>query len=224
MKQKLIKLAFFVAIICAPTIKSNAQIFDAIQQAIIAAIKAADIVVQKAQNATIDLQNAQKEVENQLSQLSLGQIGDWDQKFKDIYSDYFTELWKVKSAISYFQEITAIISQQSQLVTEYKQAYTIVQQDKHFSPAEVTYIYTVYSGIINESVKSLDQIILVLTSFSLQMSDAARLKLIKQSSNDIERQTGDLRNFNNQVAQISLQRSKNQQDINTVRSLYGLPN
>lgn len=224
MKRRLSILGIFLLAIFAPTKKTNAQIIDAIQQAIIAAIEAADIAVQQAQNATIDLQNAQKEVENELSQLNLGQIGDWEQKFKDIYSNYFTELWQVKNAISTFQEITAIIAQQSQLVTEYKQAYSIVQQDKHFSASEISYIYNVYSGIINESVKSLDQIIMVLTSFSLQMSDAARLKLIKQSSNDIERQTSDLRNFNNQIAQVSLQRSKDQQDLNTVKSLYGLPN
>ena len=206
----------------APTIKSQAQLFDAIQQALIAAIEAADIVVQKAQNATIGLQNAQKVIENDLSKLNLGQIGDWDQKFKDIYSEYFNELKEVKTAISYFQEVTGIIAQQSQLVSEYKQAYRLVQTDKHFSASELNYIYGVYSGIISESVKSLDQIILVLTNFSLQMSDEARLKIIRQASNDIERDTGDLRNFNNQTAQISLQRSKDQQEISAVMSLYGI--
>jgi flagellin-specific chaperone FliS len=206
----------------APTSRSQAQIFDLIQQAIIAAITAADIVVQKAQSATLDLQNAQKVVENDLSKLNLGQIGDWEQQFKDIYSEYFNELKEVKTAISYFQEVTGIIAQQSQLVSEYKQAYSLVQTDKHFSASELSYIYSVYTGIIGESVKSLDQIILVLTNFSLQMSDEARLKIIKQASADIERDTGDLRNFNNQTAQISLQRSQSQQEINTVMSLYGI--
>ncbi|HVU97749.1 MAG TPA: hypothetical protein VHE34_21140 [Puia sp.] len=201
-----------------PSMRSQAQILEIIT----AAIKAADIAVQKVQNVTIGLQNAQKELENELSKLQLGQIGDWESKFKDIYSEYFTELWKVKTAISYFQEVTAIIAQQSQLVAEYKQAYSLIRQDKHFTPAELAYIYSVYSGIIDQSVKSLDEIVTVLTPFSLQMSDAARLQLIKQASTEIERQTTDLRNFNNQAVQISLQRSKDEQDINSVKSLYGL--
>jgi len=202
--------------------KGQAQIIDLIQQAIIAAIKAADVAVQKAQNATIDLQNVQKDVENELSKLNLSQIGDWAQKTKDIYSEYFDELNKVKTAISYFQEVTGIISQQSQLVSEYKTAFALIQQDKHFTAAELTYIYNVYTGIIGQSLKSLDQIVLVLTNFSLQMTDAARLKIIKQASIDIERDTGDLRQFNNQTAQISLQRSKDAQEISTVMSLYGI--
>jgi len=209
--------------VLAPTVRSQAQIIDAIQQALIAAIKAADLAVQQAQNATVDLQNAQKELENQLSQLNLGEIGDWEQKIKDIYSDYFTELWKVKTVITDFKEITGIIAQQKDLLAEYQQAYSRIQQDKHFSPSEVAYAYNVYSGIISESVKSVDQIVNILTSFSFQMTDEARLRLINNASTDIQRQTQDLRAFNNQTAQISLQRARDQQDINTIQQLYGLP-
>jgi hypothetical protein len=210
-------------LILAPTRHSQAQIIDAVQQALIAAIKAADLVVQQAQNATIDLQNAQKELENQLSQLDLGEIGNWEEKIKDIYSDYFTELWKVKTVLADFKQITGIIAQQKDLVDEYKQAYTRIQQDNHFSPSEVTYAYNVYSGIISESVKSVSQIVNILTDFSFQMSDESRMRLIHNASLDIQRQSEDLRDFNNQTAQISLQRAKDAQDINTIKQLYGIP-
>jgi hypothetical protein len=217
--KKSIRIALIILLAAAaPTMRSQAQFTDIIT----AIIKAADIAVQKVQNATLGLQNAQRELENQLSELQLGQIGDWEQKIKDIYSEYFTELWKVKAAITYFKEVTGIIAQQSQLVTEYKEAYSLIRQDKHFTPTELTYIVSVYSGIIDQSTKSLDQIITVLTSFSLQMSDASRLQIIQQASKDIARQTSDLRSFNNQAIQISLQRSKDEQDLNTVKTLYGL--
>jgi hypothetical protein len=224
MKRILVLVLFTVCFSAAPTMRSQAQLIDLIQQALIAAIKAADIAVQQVQNYTLDLQNAQKAIENDLSQLNLGEIGDWEKQTKDIYSEYFDELKKVKTAITYFHEITGIIAQQSQLVSEYKQAFALIKKDNHFSASEVTYMGNVYSGIIAESVKSLDQIILVLTNLSLQMTDAARLKIIKQASTDIERDTGDLRNFNNQNAQISLQRSKSLQEINAVKSLYGITN
>lgn len=217
--KKIFRVLFVAFIVTlTPTLKSQAQILEIIT----AAIKAADIAVQRVQNVTIGLQNAQRELENELSKLQLGQIGDWEQKIKDIYSEYFTELWKVKAAITYFKEITGIIAQQSELVTEYKQAYNLIRQDNHFSASELNYISSVYSGIIDQSAKSLDQIVTVLTSFSLQMSDASRLQIIKQASQDIAHQTSDLRNFNNQTIQISLQRSKTEQDLNTVKSLYGL--
>lgn len=224
--KKYIRFALPLLIILfsiAPTTGTQAQLLDAIQEAIRQALMAADVAVQKVQNATLELQNAQKQIENDLSQTSLGDIGDWEKKQKDLYGDYFNELWQVKTIISYFKQITGIIAQQKQLVTEYKDAYARVQQDMHFTAAELTYMYSVYSGIIAQSVKSVDQILMILTSFSLQMSDAARMKIIAKASTDIEKQTSDLRNFNNQTQLISLQRAKDQKDLNTVRSLYGLP-
>jgi ATP-dependent 26S proteasome regulatory subunit len=202
----------------APTSRSQAQILEIIK----AAIKAADLAVQRAQNATIDLQNVQKQIENELSKLKLQEIADWVQKQKDLYQDYFNELWKVKTVIAYYKRVTEIIDKQKQLVSEYKQAYALVQKDKHFTPSEIKYMYSVYSGIIGESVKSLDQILGIIESFTVQMSDAERLKLINQSADDIETQIGDLHQFNNQAIQLSLQRAKDQEDVNAVRQLYGV--
>ena len=218
MKQPKYIIAPLIILLSLSSAKASAQFTDILREIIVAA----DVAVQKVQNATIGLQNAQKELENQLSKLKQGEIGDWEEKIKDIYDNYFQELWKVKTAISYFKAVTGIISQQGNLVNEYKQAYALIRQDKHFSPEELAYIYKVYSGIIAESVKSLDEIVTLLTSFSLQMTDAARLKIIQHASSDIQQQTTDLRNFNNQAIQISLQRAKNESDLNAVRNLYGL--
>src|ERR1700744_3231545 len=55
-------------------------------------IRAIDLEVQKAQNQTIWLQNAQKALENQLSQLKLSEISDWSQKQKNLFSQYYAEL------------------------------------------------------------------------------------------------------------------------------------
>lgn len=220
MKRYIITACCCVTLLLAPRLQASAQFTDILREIIVAA----DVAVQKVQNATIGLQNVQKEIENELSQLKLGEIGDWEQKIKDLYSEYFQELWQVKDAITYFQEITTIIAQQQRLVSEYKQAYQLIQQDKNFSPVELTYMAKVYGGIINESVKSLDEIVTLLTSFSVQMSDAARLRIIRQASADIERDTDDLRNFNNEAIQTSLRRAKSQADLNTVRQLYGISN
>jgi predicted transcriptional regulator YheO len=221
-------LRFFLPFLFAATFTvapstGHAQIIDIIQQAIIAAIEAADVAVQKAQNAVIDLQNAEKTIENDLSQTQLGQIANWTGQQKDLYANYFTELWKVKTIITDFQKITAIIAGQAQLVAEYKTAYAQVRQDKHFSPSEVTYIYNVLTGIVNQSIQNIDQITQLLESFTFQMSDADRMRLIQHASSNIQGQIGNLRAFNNQNAALSLQRSTDLNDLNAVKQLYGLP-
>ena len=102
MKQFIYTLLVTGLFLTAPVFRSQAQITEIITQIIVAA----DVAVQKVQNATINLQNIQKELENELSQLKLGEIGDWEQKIKDLYSDYYQELWQVKTAISYFKALT----------------------------------------------------------------------------------------------------------------------
>src|SRR6187402_2453634 len=92
-------------------------------------IKAIDLRIQRLQNKTIWLQNAQKQVENVLSKLKLDEISDWTQKQKDLYKGYYEELAKVKSIITYYQRIREITKKQTQLVQEYERAWNLFKQD-----------------------------------------------------------------------------------------------
>lgn len=80
----------------------------------------------------------------------------------------------------------------------------------------------VYTGILKESVKNMDQILLVVNSFKTQMSDAKRLEIINDAADKIDINYNDLKQFNNQSIVMSLQRSKNQEEIAVVQHLYGL--
>jgi len=205
--------------------KSQAQIpiLDIIKAAIKKVIVAVDLEIQRLQTNTIWLQNAQKVIENTMSQLKLTDITGWVQKQKDLYANYYAELWKIKSAIAYYERVKQIIAEQVALVNSYKQAFALFKQDKHFTVEETDYMYTVYSGILDQSVKNLDQIYLVINAFATQMSDAERLKIIDGAANRIDQNYSDLKEFNNNNIKLSLQRSKDENDLNTVKQLYGLP-
>jgi methyl-accepting chemotaxis protein len=228
--MKMAKKVILVSCLCIafsilPGSKSFGQaaaIIEAVKAATKKVIRAIDLQIQRLQNGVIDLQNIQKGIENKLSKLKLDEISEWTKKQKEIYQQYFDELWRVKSAIAYYKRITEIISQQKQLITEYKQAYTLFQQDRHFTPDEISYMYSVYTGIINESLKNLDQLILIVQSFAVQMSDADRLELINRSANEIENQISDLRSFTNSNIQLSLRRARDLNDLSVIKQLYGL--
>jgi hypothetical protein len=209
---------------CLPSERVQAQtvIIDAIKEATKKVIRAIDLQIQRFQNRTIDLQNIQKQIENTLSKLKLQEIADWTDKQKQLYQQYFDELWRVKSMIAYYKRITEIIEKEKQLVGEYKRAFTLVKNDKHFSPSEVDYIYSVYSGILARSVESLDQILMLLASFTVQMSDADRLELLSKAATEIETYASDLRRFTDQNARLSLQRARNLEEINSIKQLYGI--
>ena len=186
-------------------------------------IKAIDLRIQKLQNKTIWLQNAQKKIENILSKLKLDEISEWTQKQKDLYKEYYEELAKVKSIITYYQRIKEISEKQVRLVDEYERAWNLFQKDAHFNANELDYMQSVYSGILNESLKNIDQIFLVLDSFTTQMSDAKRLEIINAAADQIDANYDDLILFNRQNILLSLQRAKTQHDVNSLKKFYGIP-
>ena len=224
MKKISIIIGIVLSISIAPVQHTNAQIpiLEIIKAAVKKVIKVVDLKVQRLQNKTIWLQNAQKTLENKMSKLKLTEISDWSKKQKGLYAKYFDELWKVKNAISSYQAIRDIIKKQVQLVQEYSKAFNLSKQDKNFTTDELTYMQKVYTGILDESIKNIDQIQLVINAFATQMTDAKRLEIIHAAGNNIEQNITDLRQFNQQNIIISLQRSKEKNDIDVVKKLYGI--
>jgi len=209
-----------------PASQSNATpavILEIIKAAVIKVIKAVDLKIQRLQNKTIWLQNAQKTLENTLSKLKLDEISDWTERQKTLYKDYFEELAKVKSIISYYQRIREISQKQLRLVEEYQRAWNLFKQDKYFTAEELGYMAKVYSGIMDESAKNIDQISLVIKSFTTTMSDAKRLEIINAAADDVDANYYDLTRFNKQNMMLSLQRAKENIDVDVVKKLYGLP-
>jgi len=200
---------------------AQAQI-EIIDEAIKAAIMAVDIGIQKIQTETIVLQDAQKQLENIMQQTQLTAITDWVQQQKDLYAAYYAELWQVKTAISTYSKVSALIEKQARLVSEYKQVYVRVQQDPHFSAAEVSHILRVYQGILKESVDNVNQLALVIKALVTQMEDGGRLRIIDAASDRIDRNYSDLQRFTQENTLLSLQRAKDQQDGDMIRRLYGL--
>jgi hypothetical protein len=202
--------------------QAQIPILDIIKAAVKKVIVATDLKIQRLQNKTIWLQNAQKTLENKMSKLKLTAISDWAKKQKELYATYFEELWKVKNAIGSYQAVRDIIKKQIQLVQEYSKAFNLSKKDKNFTADELSYMQKVYTGILDESIKNIDQIQLVISSFATQMTDAKRLDIIHTAGNNIEQNIADLRQFNQQNIIISFQRSKEKNDIDVVKKLYGI--
>ena len=215
-------IILFANLVSIQQAQAQIPILEIIKAAVKKVIKAVDLKIQRLQNKTIWLQNAQKILENKMSKLKLTEISDWSKKQKELYSKYFDELWKVKNALSSYQAVRDIIKKQVQLVQEYAKAFNLSKQDKNFAADELDYMQKVYTGILDESIKNIDQIQLVLNAFATQMTDAKRLEIIHAAGNNIEQNITDLRQFNQQNIIISLQRSKEKNDIDVVKKLYGL--
>ncbi|HZK65199.1 MAG TPA: conjugal transfer protein TraI [Puia sp.] len=224
MRKRFVAVLLMTILLGAIPVRTNAQfaIADIIKLVLTKVINAIDLAVQQVQNKTIVLQNAQKELENTMSELQLNDIADWVEKQRKLYAAYYQELWEVKQVISDYDKVKSIVQMQSRIVSEYNQANSLFSQDKHFTASELNHMGQVYAGILNASLQNLNQALLVVNALVTQMDDAGRMKIIDQASAGMQKNYNDLKQFNQQNVQLSLQRTQGKGDIETVKILYGL--
>lgn len=108
-------------VLCVSISVVHAQSIDPVSLLIAKVIKAIDLKVQKLQNQTISLQQAQLVAEHQLSKLKLGEIADWQQKQQQLYTGYFKELQTVRKAVREMPQVKQILAMQSELLETYNQ-------------------------------------------------------------------------------------------------------
>lgn len=214
------KKLILVILLCGVTASVNAQFI--VGTVVKKVIKAIDLKIQRLQNETIWLQNAQKQIENELSKIRLGQIAGWSQDQVTLYSGYYRELWQIKSYISGYQRIKNLARKQAALVSQYQQAWALFRGDKHFSVEELQHMQQVYSGILEASLKNLEEIMALASAGRSQMSDAERLELINQAGDHLDEHYNDLRQFNAQNQLLSLRRATDLNELQTLKNYYGL--
>jgi hypothetical protein len=185
-------------------------------------VVAIDLGVQQVQTETIELQSAEKELENAMELDKLTDITSWVQQQKNLYAEYYNELWQIKNAISAYERIKQMISEEAQIATQFKQMSTVLSQDKHFTAAEVTSMKSIMTGIVNESVNNINQIYLVINAFVTQMADADRLRIIDGAGSRIDKNYTDMQQFYERSSVLSLERAQDANDVAATKALYGI--
>lgn len=197
-------------------------VLEVIRAGVKKVIRAVDLKIQREQNKVIWLQNAQKTIENTMSKLKLDEINDWVGRQKELYEDYYQELRKVKSVISYYHRIRDITQQQAAMLDRYRRAFSLFQSDQHFSEKELAYMGQVYSGMLDQSLKNVDLIATAIASFTTSMTDAKRLELIDGAARQIDEVIRDMDRFTAQNIMLTLQRAQTETDIHHIKLLYGI--
>lgn len=220
--KKIIMWLAFIVLMAVPTQHAQAGIIEIIKQIVTMAIKAADLQIQKKQNKVIAMQNVQKKLENEMSKRKLKEISDWTKKQKEQYEKYFDELRKVKSVISNYKMVKDMLQKQLSMVEEHKKMWALLRSDGKFTKEEIKYMQSVYDGMLKQSLQNINQLRMVISSYTTKMSDGKRLELINSAAQELDRTYDDMRKFNTENAMLRLSRAKDQQEIQKVKSLYGI--
>ena len=140
----------------------------------------------------------------------------------NLHKIFLDGLMQVSPAVKKYKRIADIINYQVRIVKEYKAAFNRFKSDQQFSVQEIDYLGKVYKNIFEQSLKSLDALLLVITAGKLRMSDDERLKAIDKIYATIEDQYSFLRDFNGNTALLSMQRKSEQAEIKMSQGIHGL--
>jgi len=148
-------------------------------------------------------------------------IRDISQGNFSLHKNFLDGLLEVSPAVKKYKKIADIISYQLRIVKGCKVAYAEFK-GKNFTVAEIEHLGKVYSSLLNEGLKCLDELAMVITAGQLRMSDDERLKAIDSIYSRIVEQFSFLKDLNNSTAVLSVQREKDQQELELSRKVYGI--
>lgn len=194
---------------------------EIVRQAIIKALKAADLRIQRLQNRTLQLQAAQKRLENTLVRTELRKITDWVERQKEQYRRYFEELATVRAVLHSYGGVRRTLALGDQLLKEVSAVQQLLQQGS-FTSGERAFLRQVFSGQWREGQAVLQELKLLLTSGALELSDGARLALLEKAAGRLQRILSDLRQLTAQARVLSAQRRAEQRQLKTEKQWYGL--
>ena len=151
-----------------------------------------------------------------------GAIRDLSEGSFNLHKAFLDGLLAVSPAVKNYRRVTDIITLQERIVGEYNTAWSLFRKDPHFTPDEVGFMSNVYSGLFYQTVKNLSDLTNLLTDGVFRASDAERLDEIDGLYKSMESSQAFMMAFNNQTALLSLQRSADMNDYETVKRYYGL--
>lgn len=139
-----------------------------------------------------------------------------------LHKTFLDGLLEVSPAVRKYKRVADIIDVQIRIVKESKAALNEFKANRQFTLAEVDYLGKVYGNLLGESLKTLEELAMVITAGKLRMSDDERLKAIDRIYDELIEQYSFLNEFSDGTAILSLQREKEKMDIDLMRKVHGL--
>ncbi len=139
----------------------------------------------------------------------------------NLHEVFLDGLYLASPTVRQYVHVADILTAEERIVSEYKIAYNSFAASNKFNPHELDYMMNVYNQLTKQALQNVTNLLNVITDSKLRMSDAERLNAIDK----IYRDTGDkltfLESFNRQTTMLQLQRTKEQNENQTLKNLYG---
>jgi hypothetical protein len=137
----------------------------------------------------------------------------------NLHKVFLDGLYQVNPQVKKYYRVAEIIKYQKLLVDEYKRATKRFKQTDHLTDDEIRYILNVFQFLGKQSLKNLEELIMIITANKLRMNDSERIAAIDRIFFELENELIFLRQFNASTDLLIAQREREQQEITQSKQL-----
>jgi len=154
----------------------------------------------------------------------LNTIGGFTRGEFNLHTDYFNSLKSVNPEVRRYVKVAEIIALQVKIIQNYNRTYRQLNSSDAFSGDELAYIGRVYSRLLDDCDKTLDELITITTDGKLEMKDDERIERIDKLYLDMKDKFTFSQSFSNDAKSLAASRLKDKSDVQTSRVLQGIKN
>jgi len=140
----------------------------------------------------------------------------------NLHRDFFGSLEIVNPKIKTYTRVADIIAYQVRIVKNISTTIKNLKESGQFNTDELDYSKGVFENLLDECVKNVDELYLVITSGDLQMSDDERIKRIDQLYTDIQDKYSLCQSFGEECSVLAIKRLSEQIEILMSKKLNGI--
>ena len=136
-----------------------------------------------------------------------------------LHKTFLDALMQVSPAVRNYKKVGEIVEYQISIVKESRNGMNRFIKSGNFSGQEINYFEKVYGNLLNQSLRNLDELTVIITADKLRMSDDERLKAVDDIYEQMQDKLLFLRNFNTTSNVLALQRAREKNDVYASRGL-----
>jgi hypothetical protein len=140
----------------------------------------------------------------------------------NLHRDFFNRLKIVNPAIRRYAKVADIIAYQVKIIRQTKITIQQIRETKQFTEAELDHCKQVFDNLLNECMKTVEELILVTTSGKLEMKDDERLQRIDRLYADVQDKYSFACAFSEDMGLLAVQRLGEQMEINRSKLINGI--
>ncbi len=140
----------------------------------------------------------------------------------NLHRDFFNRLQNVNPVISQYAKVADIIAYQVKIIKQTKLVLQQIRETKQFTEAELNYCKQVFDTLLDECIKTVEELTLVTTSGELEMKDDERLKRIERLYTDVQDKYSFTCSFSEDMGLLAVQRLGEQMEINRSKIINGI--